>query len=255
MTQLHEHLPRVSSFWFGFSLPLRALKLIASKPKLIFWSLLPVLITFALYGVLISRSQDYASLALKQALSTWGFSPEGWLAHLLMILTEILIFLISALTFSFVATVTACPLNDFLAESVEPYTAPPLSAVTQRSIFGKIKLISIDVVKSSAAMAANLTALLFSWIPFVNIIALIATFLLVSFQFLSYPQTRRGQGLEEGITFLWKHCFACAGFGAAITLLFAIPFVSCLSLPLAVVGGTLLFARAQVKTPKSHRLK
>jgi uncharacterized protein involved in cysteine biosynthesis len=66
----------------------------------------------------------------------------------------------------------------------------------------------------------------------------------VCFQYTSYPQTRRQERLGHGVWFLLRHAWACSGFGATITLLYAVPFVSSLALPVAVVGGTLLVARA-----------
>ncbi|MCR4313075.1 MAG: hypothetical protein NUV58_02410, partial [Candidatus Roizmanbacteria bacterium] len=67
---------------------------------------------------------------------------------------------------------------------------------------------------------------------------------LVTFQYISYPQTRRDVGIRQGAKFLWHHIYACTGFGSIFLLLFAIPFLSSFVLPLAVIGGTLLAARA-----------
>jgi uncharacterized protein involved in cysteine biosynthesis len=108
----------------------------------------------------------------------------------------------------------------------------------------KIRLIGIDLVKSVFAGIAAIIALLVSWIPGLNLIAFFVSFLLIAFQYVSYPQTRRNLPLREGLAFLRRHTFACAGFGLAMSLLFAIPVVSAFCLPLAVVGGTLLVARA-----------
>jgi uncharacterized protein involved in cysteine biosynthesis len=83
--------------------------------------------------------------------------------------------------------------------------------------------------------------------------AFAVAFLLVMFHYI-YPQTRRGLGFRYGLGFLWRHAYACLGFGASISFLFAIPFASSFALPLAVVGGTLLVARAQLH-PSLSRLR
>ncbi|MCC7443144.1 MAG: hypothetical protein IT285_16045, partial [Bdellovibrionales bacterium] len=54
----------------------------------------------------------------------------------------------------------------------------------------------------------------------------------------------RGVALGEGLRFLARHFFACVGHGATLTVLFAVPFLGSFVLPIAVVGGTLLVARA-----------
>ena len=104
--------------------------------------------------------------------------------------------------------------------------------------------IFIDIVKSIASAGVGIIALLLSWVPIVNIFAFALAFLLVAFQYISYPQTRRGIGLIDGAGFLRRHFFASVGFGTTVTILYMIPFLSSFMLPLAVVGGTLLVARA-----------
>ncbi len=99
-------------------------------------------------------------------------------------------------------------------------------------------------MKAVAATCVTIMALIFSWIPVLNLFAFALAFLLITFQYISYPQTRRGIGFREGARFLRLHPFACLGFGLSVSFLFAIPVVSAFVLPVAVVGGTLLVARA-----------
>ncbi len=232
------------SFLFGFTLPFQSFGLIVRRPKLLAWSIIPILITVFFYVYLIAYVQSGAAQILSNALASHGINPEGWFAHLVIFLIKILAFIISIITFSFVSSAVACPFNDFLAEASEGYTSPPLARIPSQGWLQKGRLIALDLFKTGIATALNLIALLVSWIPLINILALIATFLIISFQFLSYPQTRRGQGVREGALFIVRNFFACVGFGASVSLLFAIPILSSLSLPLAVVGGTLLFAKS-----------
>ena len=52
--------PRIRSFIYGITLPFEAGRVIFSRPKLIFWSILPILITLGLYGLLIASLQARA---------------------------------------------------------------------------------------------------------------------------------------------------------------------------------------------------
>lgn len=235
---------RVRSFWFGILLPLKSLRLILSKPKLIFWSLVPIAITLVLYSYIVSHLQNQAQLIMGASLLKWDIDPHGWVGIALSVISRILLFILGAITFSYMATVVACPFNDFLAEETESYTSPPLLPLGKQNLRVRLQHLAIDLLKSFVATGASLVFFLVSWIPFVNLIALIATFLLIAFQFISYPQTRRGETLEHGLKFLWKHFFACSGFGFSISLLFSFPILASLALPLAVVGGTLLYARS-----------
>jgi uncharacterized protein involved in cysteine biosynthesis len=239
---------RLRSFWFGILLPLKSLKLILSKPKLIFWSIIPIVITLVLYAYVVSNLQHQAQIIMGASLLKWNIDPNGWVGIALSVITRILLFILGAITFSYMATVVSCPFNDFLAEEAESFTFPPLLPVGKQDLRVRLRHMAIDLLKSFVATGAALVFFLVSWIPFVNFLALIITFLLITFQFISYPQTRRGVTLEQGLEFLWKHFFACFGFGFSISLLFSLPIVASFALPLAIVGGTLLYARSQDTT-------
>lgn len=236
---------RIHSFVFGLTLPLAAARLILTRPTLMALSLIPVAITLTLYFYLIRTLQDAAQSRVLEFFTAHGWDAQGWALGLVLLLTKVLLLLVSALTFSFVASITSSPFNDFLAERTEPWTTPPLPSPPQTSVAGKVRILIIDLAKTVAATGASLVALLFSWVPFLNLAAFALAFLLVAFQYLSYPQTRRGIGVLAGVRYLWSHAYACAGFGATLSVLFAIPVLSALCVPLAVVGGTLLFARAE----------
>ncbi len=235
---------RIRCIWFGFTLPYKAAILILTNRNLLIWSLLPIVLTTVLYIFGISALQDWAIGLLQNTIGKWGISPESWSAWTLLLMGKMIIWVVAALTFTFASSIVASPFNDLLAEKSEKFAFPPLPPVTNKSFKQQVKLIIIDLIKTIAAAAAAIVAMIMSWIPALNIVSFVVAFLLITFQYISYPQTRRGIGLRKGSKFLWDHIFACAGFGAILTFLFAIPFLASFVLPLAVVGGTLLFAKS-----------
>ncbi|MBY0470790.1 EI24 domain-containing protein [bacterium] len=236
---------RIQSLVYGFTLPLLAAKLIASKPKLLLWSLLPASITLFAYRYAIVKIQDFFKGMLTHYVTQWGYSPDSWWMWVLQGLTQILLLLVGALTFSFVAGIISSPFNDFLAENAEEFAEPQLPSVPQTSFGTKVRLIGIDLAKTLVSGSVMFFAILLSWVPILNFFAFVLTFLLITFQYISYPQTRRGVGVKTGLGFLWSHLYACGSFGFILSVLFTIPILSALFLPVAVVGGTLLYARAQ----------
>jgi CysZ protein len=241
---------RVASFFYGLLLPWTALRLILRKPSLFLWASIPIAITlaFSIWGA------AWAKAKLVSLGTVWlaglGYAPDSWVATVALIFLQIVIFVVAAISFSIVATIVASPFNDFLSEAVEPFCAPsppsppPPEASTLR---GKIRAVRVDIAKTLAVGVIQLALILAGvfgfWIPGVNLIPLLLAFWLLSFQFVTYPQTRRGEGFGRSMRFLFRHAFATLGFGASIGTLFAIPIVSAFALPLAVVGGTLLYAR------------
>lgn len=236
---------RSRSFIYGFKLPLQALRLIFSHKILLFWSLFPVILTALLYFYGIRHLQAAAMTALEHLLVQWGWNLESIWATLVQWTIKILLILFGALTFSFASSLIASPFNDFLAEKTEPLASPPLPRIPSPTLTYFLRTVLIDMGKTLAAAIAGIAAFLFSLIPIVNLVIFVLAFLLITLQYISYPQTRRGQGIREGVQFLCKNFYACVGFGAALSLCFAIPLLSIFVLPVAVVGGTLLFARAQ----------
>lgn len=253
----------VSSLWTGFRLPFTAMRLILTTPRLLSWSIVPVGITLLLYSLLFPSLNNAAHSTVLQLLSMLGVGSLGWFGDLLMTLfswlTTILVFVFAALTFSNMAAILSSPFNDFLAEAAEPYSRPPLSKCPNPSWKRRFALIGTDVFKTAAAGLASIVVLLFSWIPILNVVAILISFWLVTFQFISYPQTRRSQGLYYGIRFIRTHLFLCTGFGATMALFFSIPVISGFFLPVAVVGGTLLVGHASAlvrqKLPPQGRQK
>jgi len=216
---------------FGLSL------LISRTPVLLGASIAPLLLSVGLDAWLIHRIQS----SLARWIHDHASSHLEWIAQ---IFAWIALFIAGVLAFTFIAGIAALPFNDGLAELTETRATPPLAPIARVSWSGKARLLAIDLFKTLCALFMSFFALVFSWIPGLNLIGIVLAFLLISFQFLSYPQTRRGEGVREGVIFLFAHFWACLGFGMSFAFLFALPVVSSLALPLAVVGGTLLYARS-----------
>jgi CysZ protein len=235
----------VDSFLLGASMPWKALKLIVRQPVLLLLSLIPTGLTLGLYALGFQALQSGAQETIRGLLASWGMSPDGITAAAILLLVSLVLILVGAVTFSITASLLATPLNDFLAELTESRCEPKLAAAPPANWRRRLHLIRIDLVKTVVAGMGLLVTVLLSWIPVLNILSFGIAFLLMTFQFVTYPQTRRGLGVIDGLRFPFRHLFASLGFGGIFTVLFALPLISCLALPLAVVGGTILFAHSQ----------
>ncbi len=240
----------IYSFSFGFFLPIKALKLILKNKKLLFWSVLPLILTLliSIYGV--GELKEYFVRIGMHYLSQYGFKEGAISTQAAIFLIKLILFVLAAITFSFLAGIIASPFNDLLAELTEPHCRPRLEKLpAPQNWRDRLRPIGIDIAKTVIVTFLQIVCLFFAvvviWIPGLNILLMLLTFWLLSFQFISYPQTRRSEGLSEGVRFLFRHALACAGFGASVGMLFALPLISAFAMPLAVVGGTLLYARAK----------
>lgn len=237
---------RWSLFVIGFKLPFKAGKLILQHKKLLIFSLIPIAITAIIYIYIIANLQNWIDLNLQELFVHWGLDKTGWVLSFLTFFMRILLLIASALTFSLTATIVASPFNDFLSEFTEKiYYKDQLQTLNFSWSF---KLLWIDLIKTFAVVITSILAFILSWIPIVNIFIIGLSFLLLCFQFVSYSFTRRGFGTVNEIGFIWKNLFTSLGFGFALAILFSIPLISILILPLAVVGGTLFVCQYQSLT-------
>lgn len=239
----------MKQFWTGLWMPITALKLTLSRRILLFWSALPVLLTFlvSIYGVAALKAW-LTSLGM-QYLGSLGLAPGSFTVKAVIVVFQVTLWILAVVSFSFLAGLISSPFNDTLAEQTERFAKPPLSKLTQEqtALSFKIKCIGIDLVKTFSVTALQLVllivGLLVALIPGVNIVVLVLAAWTLTFQFVSYPQTRRGESLKDGFLFIFKNGWACAGFGLSFGFLFTLPFISAFALPLAVVGGTLLYSQ------------
>lgn len=231
----------ILTFVSGFLLPLRAAQLIFSNRRVLLLSLIPILTSIGLSIFLFASLQDWVSAYAAARLAAAGVATSGFLATVVNGIVTIAVLLAAALTFSAITNLVSIPFNDLIAESTEKALKPPL----QGSMGFSFKLLWIDLLKTLFSAATLFTLLLVSFIPVVNILCPPLAALAMTFQFVSYPQTRRGIGLRGGLAFVRRNVFICAGFGFALIALFALPLISTLAIPLAVVGGTLLFAQTE----------
>lgn len=221
------------SFWFGVTLPHQALRLILREKTLLWICLLPVGIALVLSFFVFDSAKQLLHGFFLQTLGT-QFAFVG----------TFLLLVAGAILFSFLTTWIAVPLNDWLAEKVEARANPPLVALPMLSFQRRLYLIWIDFVKTLVIGIVSFFLFLLSWVPLLGWSLFGLNAFLLVFQYLSYPQTRRGIGLVDGLNFLFRHPFSSFGFGLILMVLFSIPGISIFIVPLGVVGGTLLFARA-----------
>lgn len=233
----------------GLSTPFRALGLILRRPKLLALSSAPVVLSIVVSALLLGWLKTVATNAALHWLAAHGYEAGALTTKIAVFVLAALVWLLGIVLFSTTVGILASPFNDFLAEAAEKDCRPALSEPPPESKTwkGRIEILGIDLTKTIAVLALQMALLGVSlvtfWIPGLAFLWTAAAFLLLTYQYIAYPQTRRAQGLFESARFLVRYPWLSLGFGGALAVLFSIPFVSALTIPLAVVGGTLLYSR------------
>lgn len=237
---------RVRSFWYGVSLPYQAARLILKTPVLLRLSLLPVSLAFVVYAVCWWEGRSWLAAELEH----FFFGPAevpGWVHWFLALVSHVFFFFLVALSFSTLVQFVTLPFCDRLSEAAEAYAWPPLKKRGVPSQEKWLQVLCLDAWKFFWTSLAQASLFCLHGVPLLNLVSIPLSFLLVTFQYISYAQTRRGLGLRMGLSFLKRHLFASLGFGLGTLFLLHLSWLSSLFIPLAVVGGTLLVARAQAR--------
>jgi len=236
---------RIQSFLFGLKLPFTALKLALKKKSLLVLSLIPIGLTTLIYVYVIQSLQNNTQIWMKNRLVDLGMNSSGVLFSGVELITSLCLILLGVFTFTFMSSIVSSPFNDWLALKTEKSLDQPLFYKEKSGIKEQLRLMYIDLLKSVLATSVGIISIFFSLIPILNLFVFVLAFLLITFQFISYPQTRRGIGFKKGTRFLIKNLYSCVGFGLSFGFLFSIPFFSSFAIPLAVIAGTILFGESE----------
>lgn len=237
--------PRAGDFLVGFALPFRALGVIRRSPKLLALSALCALITLAsLLGLVIILWR--ATPGLLGALWT---RPAAWYARAAWEVAQALLFLLLAVVgANTVPLVLIAPFQDALSEGTEElcgdFTAPPFRLGTfARGLWTSL---AHTLARIAVLLAGHLVLLPLHLVPGVGsltwtVLGSLWTMLWIAAEHVGAPMARHFYRFGQVREVLSQRRALALGFGAAAYVLLWVPVLNTLLLPLAIVGGTLLY--------------
>ncbi len=241
--QLHPAGPLLD-LWRGLTLPVRAMRVIASSPSLLGWSALCALITAgALVGVGLGSWSLASSLAHDAVSSgSWWKTAAG---VTLEVSAFVVLFTLGALT---VPNLALAPTVDFISEATEArcgdFTPPPFSV--PRFFAGIAASLTHTLVRLVMMGLGYLVLLPLNLIPGAGNAAWLfastgwAAFWL-TVEHLSNPMARHLTPFRQVLRLATGRLALSLGLGFSLWLLLWVPVLNCLVMPVAVVAGTLLY--------------
>jgi CysZ protein len=249
----------LSDFFQGVGLLGRALGLIFRHPKLFLLSALCALVTLVALVGLVLLLWNYTP----ELISSVFTRPESWygkaLWYLVLVLTFVVLLVVGA---NIVPPLLLAPLQDPLSEATEElcgdFQAPPftLSAFFRGVLTG----IAHTLARLFFLVLGLVVLLPLHLIPVVGSVAwtvLVSLWTMVWMggEHLAGPMTRHLYPFSEVRRMLRERFALCLGFGAGVYLLLWVPVLNSFFLPVAIVGGTLLYrgllATGQLSAPPS----
>jgi len=232
----------------GFLTYFRSLAVIKKRPSLLKFVLIPMLINIAVYVGVIYFASTHFGTVMDWFIST----PSVWYTYVLYYAVAVVLVVSYSLTvvlsFTIVGNLIAAPFNDLLSGNVAGREG---GLVVQESGGGLTQFFSdakrvifIEMKKMILLIVVGLGSLFLNLIPLLGIVSSIIAVILLAFEYIDYNFSREMWPVRKRMVFIKDHLFESIGFGFAVGLGLVIPLLNFFSIPMAVIGGTLLFSKS-----------
>jgi len=227
-------------FWRGFSSLFTAMGWLLARPGAWPFALVPALVFGVLMTVLSAAAfyflLPYArvELARWELMPTWGEKLASWGVF------GVALVLSWFLSLSVAPMLSAPALERLVGRAEQEVGAPP-----RRELGFLAELwcgVSAFVVGSSVVLPLVVLLFLADLIPGATVVVTPLKFLLgalgVAWGLFDYPLTLRGIRARDRFGFMMQHLPAVLGFGTAFSVLFWLPCLGVLMLPIGVIAAT-----------------
>ena len=226
------------------------------QPRLLRFAWIPALLSL----LIISAGLWFAFSYVTEFSDYLVAQMPSWLGFLSFILTPLL-YLLGLLTgawlFGLIAILIASPLLGDLSLAVEEHTTPGAAPPAPAFLPGLAVAFRREGRKLLYHLPRLLIVAILSVIPFINtfspLLWLVFGAWTLAVQFADYPAENRGLAFVDTLERLRGQRWTALGFGGCATVALAIPVLNFLLVPVAVVGGTLLWQRTQPVEPDSQQ--
>lgn len=239
----------MADFLFGFTYPFRSIKFFFSHPKLITYSITPIVINIIIYGSVFFFTYRWIIGSIDRWIGLDNTGAGFWFQFLhtaLLIVGFILLLFVCYLLFTILGNLVTAPFNEEISQRVEEIVTG--GAVGHKMGFWEDAYISImgEAKKLAFYLFFLMLIFLLNVIPAAGnvlsaIIGTIFSFFYNALDFLDYPMTRRKMGFRQKLKVTRSGKMITYGFGAAAFLLMFLPVVNVFMKPILVVAGTSLY--------------
>ncbi|MBS1552251.1 MAG: EI24 domain-containing protein [Bacteroidetes bacterium] len=240
----------MNNFIYGFFYPLRCIKLFFRFPKLIVYSIVPMVLNLVIYGAIFFYTYDYItgkSSDLFMIQSQNGLFFE-FIKFFFKVFSFILVLLICYLAFIIFGGIISAPFNDLISKLIEEKLYPGQMLPAPETGFIKEAADSIkeELKKIFFYLSFLIPVLLLNLIPMIgNTLSLISgtlfSFYYNALDYMDYPMSRRNIKFGQKLKAVNSEKTVSAGFGAVAFILTFLPVINVILNPLLVVSGTSLF--------------
>lgn len=239
----------MKDFLYGFLYPVRSLKFFFTHPKIVLYSIVPMLINLLIYGTIFFFS--YRWIIERTGYLTGAGMPDSTLLEqfiniIFLILGFLVLLIVCYILFTTVGGLVTAPFNERISRLVE-------ETVTGQKIVDNITFwqdawlsFKAEFIKLMFYFAVVIPLLLINFIPMVGsvvstVIGTVFSFFYNALDFMDYPLTRRFYPLRKKIAITHAGGMLTYGFGCMAFLMMFLPVINVFFKPVLVVAGTAFF--------------
>ncbi len=237
-------------FFDGFTFWMRGWRVLVGEKSLMMLAIIPFLIAVTIGG--------FATFTLFSNLPVWVSTFVTWvigtgtgfwaqLVYYPLVLGSGIVFFIGSVFLGYVAhAIIAIPFYALLAERALAVLGMKASYPFDFKSWLKnsMRMFRVSAVKTVLFLSLGVILFVLSFIPLINVIAVMGTLLIMSFDLLDYSLESLRYGLRQRFAFALRHKRMWLGMACGLGLTLFIPGLTLVVAPGAVVGGAILLKDA-----------
>ncbi|MCX7878249.1 MAG: EI24 domain-containing protein [Ignavibacteria bacterium] len=236
------------NFITGFTYPFGTIRFFFSKPKIILYSVIPVIINLIVYSSAFIFSYNKLQSWIKSITGVDENSEIliNLLHYLLSFLSIMILLLICYFLFTIFGGLITAPFNEKISQLVEESfikgeieNKPGFFEDLIHSISAELKKIIFYLILLIPVFFINFIPVAGSLIS--GILGLLLSCFYNALDFLDYPMTRKRLSFRKKLHVVKKGRYLTYGFGLISFLLMFLPVINVFTKPLLVVAGTSLY--------------
>jgi CysZ protein len=238
----------MNNFISGFFYPFKCIKLFFRYPKLIAYSIVPVIVNMIIYGTVFYLTYNWITGKTEDAVG--NNASDSFLFELiqtfLKLFTFLLVLIVCYFLFVIFGGIISAPFNEKISKLIEEKYFRERVDNNLPFIKDITTSITAELKKILFYFSIMIPLLLIDFIPMIGgVITLVFgtgfSFFYNALDYLDYPLTRRMTVFREKLKIVASKRMLSFGFGAIAFLLTFLPVINVLMKPLLVASGTSLF--------------
>ena len=239
----------MNDFFFGFFYPIRSLNFFFKQPRIILYSMIPMVINLIIYGTILYFCYSWI-IGTSGELTGTNSLEATWFQEILhffiLIFSFLLLLLVCYFLFITIGGIINAPFAEHISQMVE-------EIITKTKYDSKLNFLqdawySIKAESFKLLFYFSIIIPLFfiGFIPMIGsvlatILGTLFSFFYSALDYLDYPMTRRFYRLKRKIKVTHSGGLLSYGFGCMAFLMLFLPVINVFFKPVLVVAGTSLF--------------